>query len=73
MRLADPLDCHHAGWGGFNAHLPLCPFNKVIDKETTVRKGIFGLLLVLVALSVIFSIIGVLSVWNPGDLFAYGS
>ncbi|MBB4142906.1 hypothetical protein GGQ72_001405 [Rhizobium rhizoryzae] len=36
------------------------------------RKIVFGAILVLVALSVVFSIVGVLAVWNPAELFNYG-
>jgi len=34
-----------------------------------VRKLVFGAIFSLVALSVVFSMIGVLSVWNPIELF----
>jgi len=36
------------------------------------RKVVFAGILVLVATSVVFSLVGVLSVWNPMELFRYG-
>ena len=35
------------------------------------RKIVFGAFLMLVALSVVFSIVGVLAVWSPAELFSY--
>ncbi len=37
------------------------------------RKVVFGGILLLVATSVVFSMVGVLAVWNPMELFQYGS
>ncbi|WP_280177854.1 MULTISPECIES: hypothetical protein [Rhizobium] len=34
------------------------------------RKLVFGAILALVALSVVFSLIGVLAIWSPMELFA---
>ncbi len=36
------------------------------------RRIIFGIILLLVAMSIVFSLIGVLAVWNPMELFQYG-
>ncbi|WP_280139165.1 hypothetical protein [Rhizobium sp. Root149] len=36
------------------------------------RKIVFGGILVIVAMSIVFSIVGVLAVWNPMELFQYG-
>jgi len=36
------------------------------------RKIVFGGILLVVAMSVVFSMIGVLAVWNPMELFQYG-
>jgi len=33
------------------------------------RKAVFGAILLLVATSIVFSMIGVLSVWSPMELF----
>jgi hypothetical protein len=35
------------------------------------RKMVFGGLMVLVVVSVIFSFVGVLAVWDPSELFGY--
>ncbi len=35
------------------------------------RKIVFGGLMALVVLSVIFSFVGVLAVWSPAELFGY--
>ncbi|MCK8780825.1 hypothetical protein M0654_12600 [Rhizobium sp. NTR19] len=35
------------------------------------RKIVFGVLLLSVATSIVFSMIGVLAVWNPMELFGY--
>lgn len=37
-----------------------------------VRKIVFSGILFVVALSVVFSMVGVLAVWNPMELFQYG-
>ena len=37
-----------------------------------IRKIVFGGILLVVAMSVVFSMIGVLAVWNPMELFQYG-
>lgn len=34
------------------------------------RKLVFGAIFALVALSVVFSLVGVLSIWSPAELFA---
>ncbi len=36
------------------------------------RRIVFAAVLAIVAMSVAFSMIGVLSVWNPMELFQYG-
>lgn len=36
------------------------------------RKIVFGVLILLVVTSIVFSMIGVLAVWNPMELFGYG-
>ncbi|WP_261336628.1 hypothetical protein [Rhizobium leguminosarum] len=37
------------------------------------RKIVFAGILLIVATSIVFSMIGVLAVWNPMELFQYGS
>lgn len=37
------------------------------------RRIVFGGILVMVATSVVFSLVGVLAVWNPMELFQYGA
>ncbi|WP_272870981.1 hypothetical protein [Agrobacterium tumefaciens] len=37
-----------------------------------IRKIVFGGILVVVAMSIVFSMVGVLAVWNPMELFQYG-
>ena len=37
------------------------------------RKIVFGGILLVVAMSVVFSIVGVLALWSPLELFQYGS
>ncbi|WP_312222653.1 hypothetical protein [Rhizobium rhizoryzae] len=37
-----------------------------------IRKIVFGGILVIVAMSIVFSMVGVLAVWNPMELFQYG-
>ncbi len=37
-----------------------------------VRKIVFGGILFVVVLSVVFSMVGVLALWNPMELFQYG-
>ena len=37
-----------------------------------IRKLVFGGILVVVAMSIVFSMVGVLAVWNPMELFQYG-
>ena len=36
------------------------------------RRVVFGVILLLVVMSIVFSMIGVLAVWNPLELFGYG-
>ena len=36
-----------------------------------IRKIVFGGILLMVATSVVFSLVGVLAVWNPNELFQY--
>ena len=36
-----------------------------------IRKIVFGGILLMVATSVVFSLVGVLAVWNPKELFQY--
>lgn len=42
-----------------------------MGRRAMLRKIVFGGLMLLVLVSVIFSFVGVLAVWDPAELFGY--